>query len=132
MLLKHRRKNRKGFTLIELIVVVAVLAILAAVAIPSFIGMTDKAKAGVDIANASAVAGVVNAYNAMQTNSASWFTTTNPTWAQLEAVGGLEPMLPVISGGTGANLAAWQDKAASLVIVDAATGVATVDTSGLQ
>ncbi|MGI6298128.1 MAG: prepilin-type N-terminal cleavage/methylation domain-containing protein [Saccharofermentanales bacterium] len=34
-----KRKSKKGFTLIELIVVVAIIAILAAIAIPRFANM---------------------------------------------------------------------------------------------
>jgi type IV pilus assembly protein PilA len=36
--------NRKGFTLIELIVVIAILAILALIAIPRLAGFTDTAR----------------------------------------------------------------------------------------
>ncbi len=37
-------KNKKGFTLIELIVVIAILGILAAILIPQFSGFQDKAR----------------------------------------------------------------------------------------
>jgi len=37
-------KNKKGFTLIEIIIVLVVIAIVAAIAIPSLIGYIDKAK----------------------------------------------------------------------------------------
>jgi len=75
MLLKLK-KNKKGFTLIELIVVVAILAILAAVAIPQFIGLQSRATQGVDIGNASAIAGAINVYNAMQSVDASKISAT--------------------------------------------------------
>ena len=44
----QRLKNKKGFTLIELIVVIAILGILALIAIPRFAGFTDRAKIRAD------------------------------------------------------------------------------------
>lgn len=46
------QKNKKGFTLIELICVIAILAILAAVAVPSYRGIQDQSAREVAIANA--------------------------------------------------------------------------------
>lgn len=43
--------NRKGFTLIELIVVMAILAILSAIAIPRFVGTQTTAKTRAHEAN---------------------------------------------------------------------------------
>ena len=37
-------KNKKGFTLVEIIVVLVILAILAAIAVPSVIGYVNEAK----------------------------------------------------------------------------------------
>ena len=38
-----KKTNRKGFTIVELVIVIAVIAILAAVLIPTFAGVTKKA-----------------------------------------------------------------------------------------
>ncbi len=41
--------NKKGFTIVELVIVIAVVAILAAVLIPTFIGLMQTAKTSADI-----------------------------------------------------------------------------------
>lgn len=43
-MIKKLRENKKGFTLVELIVVLVILAILAALLIPALTGYIDKAK----------------------------------------------------------------------------------------
>jgi len=54
---KMRRKinNKKGFTLIELIVVLAIIAILAAIIVPTTFGAIDNAKTAADNANLDAL-----------------------------------------------------------------------------
>lgn len=81
------RKNRKGFTLIELIIVIAILAILAAIAVPSFIGITDNANETVEIANARALVTSINAYNAL--NPTNMIAATSEVTA--ERLGTLYP-----------------------------------------
>jgi len=46
--IKKILKNKKGFTLIELVVVIAVLGMIAVVAVPKIAGITDKAKTNSD------------------------------------------------------------------------------------
>lgn len=53
--LKNRLNNRKGFTLIELIVVIAIIAILAAVLIPRFAGFTQRANRSAVVATAKTI-----------------------------------------------------------------------------
>ena len=43
-----KRNNKKGFTIVELVIVIAVIAILAAVLIPTFSGIIRKANISAD------------------------------------------------------------------------------------
>ena len=49
--MKLENKNKKGFTLAELLVVVAIIAILVAVSIPIFTGKLEEARQNTDLAN---------------------------------------------------------------------------------
>jgi len=51
---KNLKKNKKGFTLVEIIVVLVILAILAAAAIPTMLGFVEDSKGKAEIANARA------------------------------------------------------------------------------
>ena len=42
--LQNKRKEEKGFTLVELLVVIAILAILATVSVVGYVGFTQRAK----------------------------------------------------------------------------------------
>lgn len=54
-MLKNLRKNKKGFTLIEIIVVVVILAVLMAVAVPSVLKYIDEADNAKYMAQARAI-----------------------------------------------------------------------------
>lgn len=47
--------NKKGFTLMEMLIVVAIIAVLVAIAIPTFNGALTKAKESADVANVRAL-----------------------------------------------------------------------------
>ena len=49
--MKKTLRNKKGFTLAELLVVVAIIAVLVAIAIPIFTTQLEKAREAVDLAN---------------------------------------------------------------------------------
>lgn len=49
--LKKRKADKKGFTLMEMLIVVAIIAILVAIAIPTFTSQLEKAREAADIAN---------------------------------------------------------------------------------
>lgn len=44
-------QNKKGFTLMEMLIVVAIIAVLVAIAIPVFNGALTKSKEAADVAN---------------------------------------------------------------------------------
>lgn len=62
--LQRKLKNKKGFTLIELIVVIVILGVLAAIAIPKLSGFSDTAKKSADVATAKTIATAALTYYA--------------------------------------------------------------------
>lgn len=50
--------NKKGFTLMEMLIVVAIIVILVAIAIPTFSSSLDDAKAATDAANLRGAKGI--------------------------------------------------------------------------
>ncbi len=57
-----QKRNRKGFTLAELLIVVAIIAVLVAIAVPLFVGALDDAEDKVKQANERSVKGVAVSY----------------------------------------------------------------------
>lgn len=53
-------RNKKGFTLIEMLVVIAVIAVLVSIVIPTVGTASTKAKAAVDAANLRSALGALN------------------------------------------------------------------------
>ncbi len=73
----QKRSNKKGFTLVEIIVVLVILAILAAIAVPAVLGYVNDAKDSKYISEARAI------YIVVQTEEAKWKAENNKTDADL-------------------------------------------------
>ena len=54
-----KKNNKKGFTLVELVIVVAVMAILVAVAIPTIGSIRGSAKTSVEKSNAQTIESII-------------------------------------------------------------------------
>ena len=52
--MNKKKSNKKGFTIMEMLIVVAIIAVLAAIAIPTFNSALTKSKEAADVANVRA------------------------------------------------------------------------------
>ncbi|MCK4325201.1 type II secretion system protein [bacterium] len=59
-----KRLNKKGFTLIELIMVIVIIAILAVVAIPKYLDLKDEAAKGAMMGVVGGIRGGIRVYRA--------------------------------------------------------------------
>ena len=69
----NQLRNKKGFTLIELIVVLAVLAIIMAIAVPRFTGVQEKAKVDADYSTGAMIAKAAEFYVAQNEDAVESF-----------------------------------------------------------
>ena len=76
------KNNKKGFTLIELMIVVAIIAILAAIAIPKFADLINKAKEGSTKGALSSVRSAIQVYYG---DNEGWFPADSLACVTLNA-----------------------------------------------
>lgn len=71
-----RMKNKKGFTLIELIIVIAILGVLVAIAVPRFTGFRDDAVTARNDANEAMLYKAASIYVAQCEGTTTFDDTT--------------------------------------------------------
>ena len=73
------RKDRKGFTLVEIMIVVAIIALLAAIAVPGFLRARKRAQASRILNDLRLIDSAVDQY-AIETNKSTGATVNTADW----------------------------------------------------
>jgi prepilin-type N-terminal cleavage/methylation domain-containing protein len=71
-------KNRRGFTIVELLIVIVVIAILATIVIVAYNGIQERARTTVILSNMNQVSQLIEQYNAVN----GYYPITNATTLQ--------------------------------------------------
>jgi prepilin-type N-terminal cleavage/methylation domain-containing protein len=99
---QQQRRQRKGFTLIELMIVIAIIGVLAAIAVPNFQAARKRANIRACYANQKTIAGAVEMYN-LDFNTA--IGSLGGIWDALKTKGYLQsiPNDPGAGGSSNSN-----------------------------
>ena len=137
-MLRKLRKNKKGFTLAELLIVVAIIGVLVAISIPIFTSQLTKARRATNQANArAAYAAAAAAYLTDDTVRGGTYTiadgkfateTTAPTAAadvDYGATSAIQSFTVIVTPGTGTT-----DATISVSPKDSGTGATYNAASG--
>ncbi|MPN50915.1 hypothetical protein SDC9_198555 [bioreactor metagenome] len=121
-----RISNKKGFTLIELVVVLAILAVLAAIIVPTTFSSIEKARQTADVANLDALNAAVRMEKIID-------QTTNPvTYVTAKAAfhnAGIDA-LPTIQSNQYKGFGWDATNHVVILVTDAANSVAYADFTG--
>ncbi len=106
-----RKMNKKGFTIVELVIVIAVIAILAAVLIPTFVSLTRKANIAADTAVANNLNKALAVYSATEGNP----DDIDEVVDALEAAGYI---VSALNAKTEGHYFVWESESNQIILVD--------------
>lgn len=95
----RKRLNKKGFTLIEMLVVIAIIAVLVAIIIPTVTAATTKANAAVDAANLRSVLGEANSLLMMKDPTGSILQTAEFDTGECKTFPGADMYIMYVNPG---------------------------------
>jgi type IV pilus assembly protein PilA len=119
------KKDDEGFTLIELLVVILIIGILAAIALPSFIGQSDKAK---DASAKSNARNMVSQVESCYTTTGSYATCDDSAGTKLDK-GGISGAVDATATPGGYTVEATSDTGNKFKITKDASGVSRTCTN---
>src|SRR3954464_7197655 len=99
-MLRQRRDEDEGFTLIELMVVVLIIAILIAIAIPTFLGAQDRAR---DRGAQSDLRNAVTAAKTVATDYSGYFLKSATADLDAATMQATEPSLTFVAMASATN-----------------------------
>ena len=94
-----KRLDKKGFTLIEMLVVIAIIAVLVAIIIPTVTAATTKANAATDAANLRSVLGEANSLLMMKDPTGSLLKTAELEVGECKTFPGADMYIMYVNPG---------------------------------
>ena len=85
--LRERKKDNKGFTLVELVIVVAILAILVGILAPQYTKYVEKSRKAADVDNMDEIVKAVQVYAVDKGTKAGGNTAVDSFTITLSATG---------------------------------------------
>ena len=102
--MKKLMKNKKGFTLMEMLIVVAIIVILVSISIPVFSSQLNSAKEATDAANLRAAKAAALSEYMLNNNDTDTTNDLKTGWYYNDVTGKFQEDAPTAYGESGKNL----------------------------